>query len=216
MNKLEIINVTEDFVKRKLKGDSTGHDWYHIERVRRYAIYIQKKENKGDRFVLEMSALLHDIDDWKLKNDNEKVAIKWMDKIGLDNLLKEKILKIIEEVSFKGALVNSKPSTIEGKILQDADRIDSIGAIGIARAFAFGGKKGQQIYDESIPIKYHKSFEEYKSSETTSINHFYEKLLLLKELMNTKTGHKIAKRKHRFMLKFLKEFYREWNEFKGI
>ncbi len=202
------IKEVEKIVKKLMNKDFTGHDFFHVERVKKIAFLIAKIENvKVDKELLELIALLHDLDDWKIKKRNPK---KILEKFGIE---KEKISLIINEIkriSFKGAYVNSKPKTIEGKIVQDADRLDALGAIGIARCFATGSKLKKQIYNPSIKPKMHKSFSEYKNSKSTSINHFYEKLLLLKDKMNTKTAKRIASKRQNFMEKFLKEFFDEW------
>ncbi|WP_195989821.1 HD domain-containing protein [Clostridium sp. D53t1_180928_C8] len=213
MDKELIINKTKEFVKEKLYGEGSGHDWYHIERVYNLSKYLAKKEN-ADFFIVEMTALLHDIDDWKFSNNNIT------DTTTTENFLKSsgvteedliKIIKIIKTISFKGGVVDSSQDTIEGKVVQDADRLDAIGAIGIARTFAYGGSKNRVIYDPNIkPINFN-SLDEVKSSDNHTINHFYEKLLKLKDLMNTKSAKEIAIARHKYMEEFLNEFYYEWN-----
>ena len=213
MDKELIINKTKEFVKEKLYGEGSGHDWYHIERVYNLSKYLAKKEN-ADFFIVEMTALLHDIDDWKFSSNNTT------DTTTTENFLKSsgvteedliKIIKIIKTMSFKGGVVDSSQDTIEGKVVQDADRLDAIGAIGIARTFAYGGSKNRVIYDPNIkPINFN-SLDEVKSSDNHTINHFYEKLLKLKDRMNTKTAKEIAIARHKYMEEFLNEFYYEWN-----
>ncbi len=209
-----IIKQTEDFVYKKLHGEGTGHDWYHIDRVRKLALIIAKNEN-ADLFLVELAALLHDIADWKFHNGDEsvgpKVAKEWLKSLFVDENVIEQICDIIATISFKGANVNIEMKTLEGMIVQDADRIDALGAIGIARCFAYGGYKSNPIYDPNIKIIMHKNFQEYKSTRGSSINHFYEKLLLLKDRMNTKAGYEIAKERHEFMEQFLDQFLKEWN-----
>lgn len=208
-----IIAEVKKRVQKELQGETTGHDWWHAYRVWKMAKRIAREERLvADTFVIELAALLHDIADWKFyKGDGQASKIK---EILLEHSINRKIIKkiidIVENISFKGARVTSKMESNEGKIVQDADRLDALGAIGIVRAFAYGGYKHSSIYDpEKKPIL-HKTFEEYKRG-TSTINHFYEKLLLLKDRMNTKTAKKIAEARHRFMEKFLKRFFQEWN-----
>lgn len=213
MNKDLIIQQTRGFVKDKLKQEGSGHDWYHIERVYNMSKYLLKKEN-ADGFIVEMAALLHDIDDWKFSNDNKtntSTIEDFLKSVNVDDESIEKIVSIIKTISFKGGVVDSTQNTIEGMIVQDADRLDAIGAIGIARTFTYGGYRNNLIYDPDIkPVEF-VSLDEVKNKENTTINHFYEKLLKLKELMNTSTAKEIAKRKHDFMVNFLEEFYYEWD-----
>ena len=208
MDKNLIIEKTRDFVKEKLYGEGSGHDWFHIERVYKLSKYIGEKEN-ADLFVVEMTALLHDIDDWKFSQGTDTdttVTEKFLTSMNISENDINKIISIIKTMSFKGGVVDSTQNSIEGKVVQDADRLDAIGAIGIARTFAYGGSKGRQIYDPSInPMKF-TSLEQVKNEENHTINHFYEKLLKLKDLMNTKTA-----KRHKFMENFLEEFYSEWN-----
>ena len=161
-----------------------------------------------------MTALLHDIDDWKFSNTNETkttVTENFLQSINIDDDSFKKIIKIIQTMSFKGGVVDSTQHTIEGKVVQDADRLDAIGAIGIARTFAYGGNKNRIMYDPAInPIDFN-SLNEVKNTENHTINHFYEKLLKLKDLMNTNTAKELAERRHKFMETFLDEFYYEWN-----
>lgn len=216
MNKEKIINQTIEFVKEKLKGDSSGHDWWHIFRVWNMSKKIQEKEG-GDLFLIEMAALLHDIADWKFyDNENEglQVVNNFLGGLELGKGQAINIIEIIKNVSFKGAGVKDNMISLEGKIVQDADRLDAIGAIGVARTFAFGGKFGNEIYNPDTKVELHNSFEAYKQSKSTTINHFYEKLLLLKDRMNTQTAKKIAQERHRFMEVFLKQFYDEWDGLK--
>ncbi len=209
----KIIEKTAEFVESKLKGEGSGHDWWHIYRVWKMAQYIGQKE-KADRLVVELGALLHDIADWKFTGGDFKIGPKisreWLEKLKVDSKVIDRVCHIIEHISFKGAGEKNKIKSLEGKVVQDADRLDAIGAIGIARAFAFGGSKGNEIYNPNIKHKFHTSFKTYKNTNNTAINHFYEKLLLLKDRMNTKTGKKLAKTRHKFMEEYLKEFYKEW------
>lgn len=212
-NQKLIINKTADYVKEKLENDSSGHDWWHIYRVWKNAITIAEDE-AANLFVVQLAALLHDIGDWKMHGGDETVGIllsrEWLTNLKVEEDIILNVCQVISEISFKGAAVNSKPSTIEGMIVQDADRLDAMGAIGIARAFAYGGYKGRAMYDPNIKAKLYSSFEEYKSNESPTLNHFYEKLLLLKDLINTGTAKKIAEKRHLFMEVFLQKFFTEW------
>ena len=213
MNKELIIEKTKIFVKDKLYGEGSGHDWFHIERVYNLATYICEKEN-GDEFIVKMTALLHDIDDWKFKKENNTdttVTENFLKSMNIDEKYINIILNIIKTMSFKGGVVDSTQHTLEGKIVQDADRLDAIGAIGIARTFAYGGSKNRLIYNPNIkPIEY-TSLDDVKNKDNHTVNHFYEKLFKLKDLMNTDTAKHIALERHRFMELFLEEFYYEWN-----
>ena len=213
MNKKLILEKTKEFVKEKLYGEGSGHDWFHIERVYNLSRYLAEKEN-ADSFIVEMAALLHDIDDWKFSSSNDTNTTNtevFLRKIQVNEEELIKIIKIINTISFKGGVVDSSQETIEGKVVQDADRLDAIGAIGIARTFAYGGNKNRVIYDPNIkPINF-TSLEEVKSENNHTINHFYEKLLKLKDLMNTKSAKEIAEKRHKYMEEFLNEFYSEWN-----
>lgn len=210
----EIIQKTIAFVKGKLEGAEAGHDWFHIERVWKLSRKIAETEG-GNSEVVELAALLHDIADPKFHNGDETLALKiseeWMNSLKVSPDVVEQVLFIIKNISFKnrGEIPENPP--IELKIVQDADRLDAIGAIGIARTFNFGGFKNNMMYHPEIPPKLNMSKEEYKKNEGTTINHFYEKLLLLKDLMNTDSAKKIAAERHDFMLKFLEQFYKEWN-----
>lgn len=213
MDKILMIEKTKEFVKNKLYGEGSGHDWYHIERVYNLAKYIAEKED-ADSFIVEMTSLLHDIDDWKFSKSNDSnttVTENFLKSIEVDDESIKAIINIIQTMSYKGGVVDSTQHTIEGKIVQDADRLDAIGAIGIARTFAYGGHKNRPIYDPSIKPMDFKSLDEVKNAENHTINHFYEKLLKLKDLMNTDTAKEIAKKRHKFMEDFLQEFYSEWN-----
>jgi uncharacterized protein len=209
----QLIAKTEEFVKQEMSTDSTGHDWFHIDRVRKTALEIWEKEKVGDPFIIEVAALLHDISDEKLnstKEEGEEKLTSFLEQLTLEQSKKHQIKEIIETISFKGGN-NQSTLTQEAAIVQDADRLDAIGAIGIARAFAYGGKKGQPIYDPSVSVRTSMTLEEYRKGNSSSINHFYEKLLILKEKMNTTTGREIAERRHAFMENFLNEFYNDWN-----
>jgi len=213
MNKKLIIFQTSEFIKSKLIGEGSGHDWWHVYRVWKNAIQIARQE-QVDMFVVELAALLHDIADWKFNDGNEDIgpqlAREWLESIAADEKVILHVCQIIQDISFKGIGVKSEMKTLEGKVVQDADRLDAIGAIGIGRAFAYGGSKGREMYNPDIKPEKHDSFEEYKNSKGTSINHFYEKLLLLKGLMNTEAGKKKAEKRHAITVDFLQEFLLEW------
>ena len=211
MFEIGAIKKTEEFVSNLFESDSTGHDWWHVDRVRKMALKISKSEG-GNPFIIELAALLHDVDDWKIiDNEKDKKVSAWLKNIKINKQETNRLLEIIDEVSYKGAGVETNASTIEAKIVQDADRLDAIGAIGIARTFAFGGNKGRLIYNPEIKPEKHADFESYKKGTGPTINHFYEKLLLLKKRLNTNTAIEIAKKRHTFMEEFLEQFFREWN-----
>lgn len=212
MKQNDIIQQTADFVKREFGDDSSGHDWWHIYRVWKNAITICERE-QADRFVVELAALLHDLDDWKFNEGGDEIphrAIAWMESCGIEPQIIQTVCDIIMNVSFKGAGVENKMKTLEGFIVQDADRLDAIGAIGIGRAFAYGGYRNRPMHDPEAENQMHATFEEYKNSKSATINHFYEKLLLLKDKMNTATARQIAEGRHEVMLKFLDQFMLEW------
>ena len=208
------ITLTINFVKEKLEGAEAGHDWFHIERVWKLSKKIAEKEG-GNLEVIELSALLHDIADPKFHNGDETLALKisqnFLEEIQVDAELIEQVLFVIKNISFKNRAEAPENPPLELQIVQDADRLDAIGAIGIARTFNFGGFKNNLMYHPEIKPNLDMNKEEYKKSNGTTINHFYEKLLLLKDLMNTETAKKIASERHNFMLQFLDEFYKEWN-----
>jgi len=211
MNRKEIIKKTVEFSKDKLKNGTIGHEWSHTERVRKIAKEIAQKE-KADMFIVEISALLHDVFDHKFFDEKlaqEKIE-KYLRQFKLDKGTEEHIKNIVANISFKGAGVKNKISTLEGKVVQDADRLDAIGAIGIARVFSYGAHANREFYDPKIKPVLHTSPEKYKNAKSTSINHFYEKLLLLKDRMNTQAAKKMATKRHRFLEEFLKEFFAEW------
>ena len=206
-----MISETEVFVRKAMENDGPGHDWWHIYRVRNLALKISESEG-GDRFLIEMAGLLHDLDDWKLSGGgNFAKTEKWLEALNLSSKTISRLTEIISQVSFKGAGVETVASTLEAQIVQDADRLDAIGAIGIARTFAYGGSKGRLIFNPDTKPEIHADFEAYKKNNGPTINHFYEKLLLLKDRLNTETAIKMAERRHSFMEKFLEEFFREWN-----
>ena len=208
------ITLTINFVKEKLEGAEAGHDWFHIERVWKLSKKIAEKEG-GNLEVIELSALLHDIADPKFHNGDETLALKisqnFLEEIHVNAELIEQVLFVIKNISFKNRAEAPENPPLELQIVQDADRLDAIGAIGIARTFNFGGFKNNLMYHPEIKPNLGMNKEEYKKSNGTTINHFYEKLLLLKDLMNTETAKKIASERHDFMRQFLDEFYKEWN-----
>jgi uncharacterized protein len=208
-----IIETTEEFVKKQMGEDSTGHDWFHVDRVRKNALLIAEREQQGNLFIIELAALLHDIPDEKLNSsvqEGQNKLINFIEGIPLSTDLSLKIIEVINSISFRGG--EKKPlSSVEAKIVQDADRLDALGAIGIARAFAFGGKKGQPIYHPDLTVREKMTIEEYRHGKSSSIHHFYEKLLLIKDLLNTDTAKKMAEDRHHFMEEFLSQFYQEWN-----
>jgi uncharacterized protein len=211
---MEVIDNAIRFVKHQLENAEGGHDWFHIERVYKNALLIAKEE-KCDLEVVKLAALLHDIADSKFHNGDESVGPKTAKTfLEAQNVKEETILHviaIIENISFKGGNFDRHFHSIELAIVQDADRLDAIGAIGIARTFNYGGFKNRTLYNPEIAPNLSMSKEEYKKSEAPTINHFYEKLLLLKDKMNTETGKKIAKKRHDFMIHFLAQFYAEWD-----
>ncbi|WMW78009.1 HD domain-containing protein [Flavobacterium sp. 20NA77.7] len=211
---MTLLEKTVLFVKKQLENAEGGHDWFHIERVYKNALLIAKEE-KCDLEVVQLAALLHDIADSKFHDGDEAIGPKTAKNfLEQENVSKETIahvLAIIENISFKGGNFEQKFQSIELDIVQDADRLDAIGAIGIARTFNYGGFKNRAIYDPEINPNLSMSKEEYKNTTAPTINHFYEKLLLLKDKMNTPTGKKIAAERHAFMELFLNQFYSEWN-----
>ena len=200
-------------MKKIFESDYSGHDFYHTMRVYKTAVQIAVREN-ADILTVQLAALLHDVDDIKLSPTTysvKKNAVDFMKQNKLSDEIINSVCKIIEEVSFAGT-DSVVPSSIEGKCVQDADRLDAIGAVGIARAFAYGGNKGRKMYDPDIKPMTNMNKEQYRQNDnSTTINHFYEKLLLLKDMMNTETAKKIAERRHAFMQTYLDEFLAEWN-----
>ncbi len=211
---MEIIQNTIQFVKEMLKDAEAGHDWFHTERVWKLAQKIALKEG-GDSLIIQLGALLHDIADPKFHNGDETLALRiandFLQTQNLDSQQIEQVLFIIKNISFKNRNEAPTHKNIELQIVQDADRLDAIGALGIARTFNFGGFKNNLMYHPEIPPRINLSKEDYKKSDGTTINHFYEKLLLLRDLMNTPTAYQMAEERHNFMLIFLEQFYKEWN-----
>ena len=213
MNTPALIDQTIVFVKATLAKAEGGHDWFHIERVYKNALLIAASEN-CDLEIVQLGALLHDIADSKFHNGDEtigpKIARTFLESENVASATIEHVIAIIENISFKGGNVERKFSSIELDIVQDADRLDAIGAIGIARTFNYGGFKNRALYNPEIAPNLFMTKEEYKNNEAPTINHFYEKLLLLKDKMNTETGKQIAQERHRYMEDFLEQFYAEW------
>lgn len=216
MNTTSIVEETIAFVKETLSNAEAGHDWFHTQRVFRNALLIAKDE-KVDVLVVSLGALLHDIADAKFHQGDEtvgpKMARTFLNSLLVEKEVIEKVCYIIEHISFKNSIGKNKNKThpVELLVVQDADRLDAIGAIGIARAFHYGGFKNRTLYDPDIAPNLELSKEEYKNSKSPTINHFYEKLLLLKDKMNTKTGAKIALERHDFLMQYLEHFFAEWN-----
>jgi uncharacterized protein len=210
----EQITKTIIFVKEQLENAEGGHDWFHIERVYKNSLLIARDENV-DIFVVQLGALLHDIADSKFHDGDETVgrnmARTFLFSLNVDSKVIEHVINIIENISFKGGNEAQKFKSPELDVVQDADRLDALGAIGIARTFNYGGFKNRTLFDPSIKPNLNMSKEEYKSSDAPTINHFYEKLLLLKDKMNTKTGKQIAEKRHQFMELYLAQFYDEWD-----
>ncbi|GBF18372.1 MULTISPECIES: HD domain-containing protein [Arenibacter] len=215
MTNTQIIEETIAFVKETLKGAEGGHDWFHIQRVFKNTLLIAKDE-KVDVLVVSLGALLHDIADAKFNGGDEtvgpKMASVFLQSLEVDKKIVDHVVKIIENISYKSSLDSKKLFTSkELQVVQDADRLDAIGAIGIARAFNYGGFKNRELYNPEIAPNLQMTKEEYKKSKAPTINHFYEKLLLLKDKMNTESGKKLAEKRHEFMLDYLEQFYKEWN-----
>jgi len=211
---MKLIDNTILFVKQKLSNAEGGHDWFHIERVYKNALQIAKKEN-CDLQVVKLAALLHDIADSKFHNGDEKIGPKiardFLETQNVSEEISNHVIAIIENISFKGGNFEKQFHSKELEIVQDADRLDALGAIGIARTFNYGGFKNRAIYNPTIPPNLGMNKEEYKNSDAPTLNHFYEKLLLLKDKMNTETGGKLAQKRHDFMVIFLAQFYAEWD-----
>lgn len=212
--KEKIIEKVIRFMEKRLDDDCSGHDWWHVWRVWRNAQYLRKFEKKADWFVVELAALLHDIADWKFYGGDfdkgPKEAAKLLRRLKVDKKTIEKVQYIIANISFKGEKIKNEPLPIEGQIVQDSDRLDAIGVIGAARTFAYGGAMGRAIYDPDKKPAHFQNFKQYLNNNSSSINHFHEKLLLTKDLMNTKEGKRIAARRHRVLENLLKEFMIEW------
>lgn len=214
MNNKETIQHIVNLIKVKFEKEGSGHDWWHIYRVWQTSITIARQE-KANLFVTELGALLHDVADWKFHNGDENAGGRETEKIlnslSINMATVNAVKDIVNQISYKGAGVKTPMNSLEGMIVQDADRLDAIGAIGIARTFAYGGYKSREIYNPQVKPHLHQSFEEYKNSTAPTINHFYEKLLLLKDRMNTPTGKEMAIQRHQFMETYLDHFFAEWD-----
>ncbi|MBT3415924.1 MAG: HD domain-containing protein [Nitrospina sp.] len=210
-----IIDKTCRFVEEKLAGDGSGHDWWHIHRVWNLAKNIAGQEEGTNLMIVELSALLHDIADWKFHDGDDtkgpQMAEQFLTANHVEQRVIDPVVEIIASISYKGAGVPTPMKTLEGKVVQDADRLDAIGALGIARTFAYGGHKNRLIYHPEEKPVLHQSFEDYKKNQGHTINHFYEKLLLLKDRMNTASGKRLAEARHQFMQTYLDQFYKEWD-----
>lgn len=211
----DVIGKTAEHVRGVLLGEPSGHDWWHVHRVWRTATAIGRQEQGADLDVVQLGALLHDIADWKLHGGDIHVgpatAREWLLRCAVDEPVIAHVCEIVATVSFNGAGVPDTHPTLEARIVQDADRLDAIGAIGIARTFAFGGAHRREIFDPDRVPELHRTAEGYRANSSPTINHFYEKLLLLRDRMNTEAGRRIAEDRHRFMEDFLDRFHREWN-----
>ncbi|GGG40013.1 phosphohydrolase [Croceivirga lutea] len=217
MTDTEIVEKTIAFVKETLKGAEGGHDWFHIQRVFKNTLLISKDENV-DILTVSLGALLHDIADAKFFDGDEtvgpKMAVAFLESIAVNQEVITHVKNIIENISYKNSLDNNSTTKFFSKelaVVQDADRLDALGAIGIARAFNYGGFKNRELYNPDVPPQLNLSKEAYKKSNSPTLNHFYEKLLLLKDKMNTQTGKKLAEKRHQYLLDFLEQFYAEWN-----
>jgi uncharacterized protein len=207
-----LLRAAAGFAREALAHDSSGHDWSHVARVRRVALTIAEAEG-ADVFICELAALLHDVADYKIAGDEATGLARvrgWLAAQDCDTATSERVMGIIATMSFAGG-ARPAMATLEGQIVQDADRLDAIGAVGVARAFAYGGVKGRAMYDPDQPPRERMTAEEYRAQPAPTINHFYEKLLLLKDRMNTSYAREMAERRHQFMLTFLDQFYAEWD-----
>ncbi len=196
-------------LRNEFAVEASGHDWWHVWRVWRLARRIAEVEG-GDLYVVELAALGHDVEDHKLGRPPGTLAT-WLEEAGVDGASAARVVEIAQRVSFKGAGVADEMPTLEGQIVQDADRLDALGAIGIARTFAYGGAKGRLLYDPSESPQLHGSFEEYKNAGSSSLMHFYEKLFLLKDRLHTPAARAIARERHAFMEQFVERFLAEWS-----
>ncbi len=210
---MNLVARVAEHIKARFTGESSGHDWHHIHRVWKVAHQIALQEGANQE-VAELGALVHDIADWKFHGGDESVGPREAERLliheGAPRSVIVEVVDIVATISFKGAGVSTGMKTLEGKCVQDADRLDAIGAIGIARCFAYGGHAGRLMYDPEVPPIMHATAEAYKRATGTSLNHFYEKLFLLKDRMNTPSGRAIAETRHRFMEEFVNQFLAEW------
>jgi uncharacterized protein len=214
MDQAAVIRETAAFIHEGFKEAANGHDWWHVYRVWKMATRLAEEESGADLFVVELGALLHDIADWKFHDADLEAgprrASEWLSGLGVDPDVRDKVVEIVRHVSFRGGTNKHEIQTLEGKIVQDADRLDAVGAIGIARAFAYGGSINEPMYDPARKPQNFKTFEEFKNSTTTTVNHFYEKLLKLKDRLNTNAARRVAQHRHTYVEQFLEEFYAEW------
>ena len=213
MKEENILLEVATYVEQKLSGEGSGHDWWHIVRVRNMAKNLALAEG-GDSFICQLAALVHDLVDDKLVADEGLALTEVRDlltRLGVRSDQTDQVLAIIQAISYKGGSQNHLDLTLEGQIVQDADRLDAMGAIGVARTMAYSGYHGRVIHDPEVAARQNMTLEEYRSHQGTAITHFYEKLLLLKDLMNTKTAQELAKRRHAFMEAYLEQFFAEWD-----
>jgi uncharacterized protein len=211
----KLVDEAAAAVRRAMEGEGSGHDWWHVWRVWRMAGRLARAEAKADRRVVELGALLHDLGDWKFHGGDEEAAPReagrLLRRLGAPADVIVRVQAVCREVSYKGAGVADRPTSLETKIVQDADRLDAIGAIGIARTFAYGGAKGRSMYEPGEKPVLHRTFAAYKKSRGHTINHFHEKLLLLKARLHTRAARRIAKERHAYLVAFLARFHREWS-----
>lgn len=213
MTELEILQKTAQYVEEKLTGEGSGHDWWHIVRVRQMAERLALEEG-ANSFICQMAALVHDLADEKVAGSEEAGLAEvhqLLDSLGLSDHQTQEILTIIQNISYKGGTLRDVSLTLEGQIVQDADRLDAIGAIGVARTMVFSGHKQRPIHDPQVAVREQMTLEEYRSNQGTAISHFYEKLLKLKDLMNTQTAKRLAQGRHDFLELYLEQFFAEWN-----
>jgi uncharacterized protein len=210
MDPKELDQIIE-YLKQEYIGESTGHDWYHLDRVRKQALRIAREEHVSSTYIIELASLLHDVPDEKFVEEEEgkKKLDQILSNLSLNDSDKALLKSIVYSISYKGGH-ESELTTIEAKIVRDADRLDAIGAIGIARTFAYGGRKGRSMYNPDFQVRKEMTLEEYRNGDSSSVHHFHEKLLKLKDLMCTETGRTLAIERHDFMLRFLEQFNKEW------
>lgn len=214
MTKSQVISQTQAFIKEKFNQEGTGHDYWHIHRVLQLARHIAAREKGADMFVAELGSLLHDIADFKFHDDPEagpKATRAWLSSLKVDEAVIVHVEDIVRNVSFKGAKFKNNLTTLEGQIVHDADKLDALGAIGIARAFVYGGARNKVMHDPDRPLEEYDTVDAFKHNTAPTINHFYEKILLLKDRMFTKTGKQMAQHRHEVVEQFLKEFHDEWD-----
>ena len=211
----EVVRKTAEYIKKKFSGEGSGHDWWHVHRVWKTAKSIAMEEGDIDLLVVELGALLHDIADFKFYDGNEEIGAsktrEWLSSFDLPPEIVTHVCDIVRNVSFKGSGVADLMKTKEGMIVQDADRLDAMGAVGIARVFAYGGSKNHQLYDPAVGLQKYDSVEAYSKNKSSSFNHFHEKLFLLKDRMHTKTGKRIAQERHEYMQEYVERFLQEWD-----